>query len=234
MNPNGSVLVEPFMSKPVVKVSGPLDNSGVPDRSQLRDRTLAILECIEAEIATRGYPPSVREIAAKVGVLSPSTVHAHMNILEKQGFIRRDPLKPRALEVVNRSPSPGFVPVPMVGRVGAGTDILAIEEFEDLLALPTQLASQGKMFVLTVRGDSMIEAGILDGDLVVVRHQPSASVGEIVVAGLPGEEATVKRLAALAPEVVLEPANPAHHAIHLPAEEAVIYGRVIALMRRVD
>ena len=157
-----------------------------------------ILDFIAAQLRERGYPPSVREIGQAVGLASTSTVHAHLKTLQRQGYLRRDPTKPRAIEVrydansgaaIERRPARH---VPLVGDVAAGTNVLASENIEELLPLPEDFTGTGNLFMLRVRGDSMIEAGILDGDYVVARQQPDALSGDIVVAGIPGGEATVK------------------------------------------
>ena len=165
----------------------------------LTPRQREILHVIEKPMQERGYPPSVREIGEAVGLNSPSTVHNHLASLQKMGFLRRDPTKPRAIEVrfdtnsevaMERRPARH---VPLVGDVAAGTDVLAQENVEDLIPLPTDFTGEGELFMLRVRGESMIEAGILDGDYVVVRQQPTADAGDTVVAGIPGDEATVHR-----------------------------------------
>ncbi len=148
----------------------------------------------------RGYPPSVREIGEAVGLNSPSTVHSHLSALVKGGYLRRDPSKPRAIEVTapgRAQPDLRRAPVrdvPLLGRIAAGSPILAEEDIEDILPLPTQIVGNDPVFMLRVRGDSMIGAGIFDGDLVVVRRQADADDGDIVAALIDGEEATVKRL----------------------------------------
>lgn len=197
-----------------------------------------ILEFIADQQRARGYPPSVREIAEAVGLSSTSTVHAHLQVLQREGYLRRDPSKPRALEVRwqrSASPSVPMQPVrhvPLVGDVAAGTDVLAEEHVEELLPLPADLTGSGRLFALRVRGDSMTGAGIFDGDTVVVRSQPDAEPGEIVVAGIPGGEATVKTLGPRGAQVVLLPANDRYEPIVVQADEAVIYGRVVSLLRR--
>jgi repressor LexA len=164
----------------------------------LTPRQREILVIIDQSMRDRGYPPSVREIGEAVGLTSPSTVHTHLSTLQRLGYLRRDPTKPRAIEV-RWDPNSGAVlerrpvrHVPLVGDVAAGTDVLAQENVEELLPLPVDFCGDGELFMLRVRGDSMIDAGILDGDYVVVRQQPEARKGEIIVAGIPGEEATVK------------------------------------------
>ena len=157
-----------------------------------------ILDFIAAQVRERGYPPSVREIGVAVGLASTSTVQAHLNTLQRQGYLRRDPTKPRALEVRYDSTSGAAIErrptrhVPLVGDIAAGTNVLASENIEELLPLPEDFTGGGNVFMLRVRGDSMIDAGILDGDYVVVRQQPDANTGDVVAAGIPGGEATVK------------------------------------------
>lgn len=213
--------------------------SGAPGDGPLGTKRREILDFIAAQIRERGYPPSVREIGEAVGLTSSSTVHAHLATLQRQGYLRRDPTKPRAIEV-RYDPSSGAAiasrpvrHVPLVGRVAAGTDVLAEENLEELLPLPQDFTGHGQLFMLEVRGDSMTGAGILDGDHVVVRQQPTAERGDIVVAGIPGDEATVKRLARKGRRVVLEPENPAYEVIELDADDVTIYGRVVTLLRRV-
>ena len=205
----------------------------------ITNRQRQILVVIEEHQRTRGFPPSVREIGEAVGLTSPSSVHAHLATLQKLGYLVRDPTKPRAIEVrwdpnsgaaVDRRP---VRHVPLVGEVAAGTDVLAHENITETMPLPVDFTGDGELFMLRVRGDSMIEAGILDGDYVVVRSEPTASKGDIVVAGIPGEEATVKTLGATrGGEVVLEPANPALEPMHLPADEVQIFGVVVTVMRK--
>lgn len=188
-----------------------------------------ILEFIRREIETKGYPPSVREICAAVGLKSTSSVHAHLNSLEKQGVIRRDATKPRALELLE-NPVPRGRSVPLVGKVTAGTPILAVENIEDYLVLPQDLSGRDdELFALRVQGESMIEAGILDGDVVVVRRQEFAENGEIVVAMLE-DEATVKRIFYEPDRVRLQPEN--RHMEPIFAAEVSVLGRVAALIRR--
>src|SRR5712692_3608299 len=163
----------------------------------LTDKRREILEFIEREQRERGYPPSVREICEAVGLTSTSTVHSHLDTLQKQGFLRRDPTKPRAIEV-RFDPLSGVARtrrrvrhIPLVGDVAAGVNVLAQENIGDIYPLPEDFTGDGELFMLRVRGESMIDAGILDGDHVVVRQQPEANKGDIVVAGIPGDEATV-------------------------------------------
>lgn len=208
-------------------------------KKPLTDRQRAILDFIEAETIERGYPPSVREIGQAVGLTSPSTVHNHLATLQRNGFLHRDPTKPRAIEV-RYDPNSGaggherrpVRHVPLVGDVAAGTDVLAQENVEEVYPVPADLTGEGDLFMLRVRGESMIEAGILDGDLVVARAQPTAERGEIVVAGIPGEEATVKTYQRRDGKVVLQPANPALSEMVFDPDEVTIFGRVVTVMRR--
>jgi len=212
---------------------------GAPMTDQvLTARQRQILECIDASMREKGYPPSVREIGETVGLGSPSTVHSHLSTLQRLGFLRRDPSKPRAIEVrwdpqsgaaVERRP---IRHVPLVGEVAAGTDVLAQENVEEVVPVPADLTGDGDLFMLKVRGDSMIDAGILDGDFVVVRAQPEARNGEIVVAGIPGEEATVKTYTRSGDQVVLLPANERLSPMEFAASEVQIFGRVVTVMRK--
>lgn len=202
----------------------------------LTKRQQQILDFILSEIARKGYPPSVREIGSAVGLSSSSTVHSHLAALERKGYLRRDPTKPRALEVLDYRPrdkGPAqhrTANVPLVGRVAAGEPILAQENIEDVLPLPIDLASADGSFLLKVQGESMIEAGILDGDILIVRQQQTAENGDIVVAILDGEDATVKRFFRYGDRVVLKPENRAMEPII--AREVSIVGKVIGLIRK--
>jgi repressor LexA len=206
--------------------------------AQLTSRQHGILEVIETSMRERGYPPSVREIGEAVGLPSPSTVHSHLSSLQRLGFIRRDPTKPRAIEV-RWDPSSGAAierrpvrHVPLVGDVAAGTDVLAQENVEELFPLPEDFTGQGDLFMLRVRGDSMIEVGIMDGDFVVARAQPTAENGDIVIAGIPGEEATVKTFHRAAGKIRLIPANPRLQPMEFPADQVQVFGKVVTVMRR--
>ena len=197
-----------------------------------------ILEFIAEQIRERGYPPSVREIGEAVGLTSPSTVHTHLQVLQREGYLQRDPTKPRAI-IVSWEPSSGaairvrpVAHVPLIGHVAAGTGVLAEESVEELLPIPRDFTGSGDLFMLKVRGDSMIGAGIFDGDFVVVRRQPDAESGDIVVAGIGEDEATVKTLRKRRAKVVLVPANPAYSEIELAADQVVIYGKVVTVLRR--
>lgn len=204
----------------------------------LTARQLEILQFIDQTTRDRGYPPSVREIGEAVGLTSPSTVHSHLATLERLDYLRRDPTKPRAIEV-RYDPNSGAAfdrrpvrHIPLVGDVAAGTDVLAAENVEELYPLPADITGDGELFMLRVRGESMIEAGILDGDFVVVRSQSTATSGDIVVAGIPGEEATVKTYRPEADAVVLEPANAALEPLRFDPGEVTLYGKVVTVMRR--
>ena len=204
----------------------------------LTERQRGILEFIESEARTRGYPPSVREIGEAVGLTSTSTVHAHLGTLQRLGYLRRDPTKPRAIEVRYDPESAAPVErrpvrhIPLVGDVAAGTDVLAQENVEEMLPMPADFTGDGQLFMLRVRGESMIDAGILDGDYAVVRQQSEASKGEIVVAGIPGEEATVKTYSRKGNKVVLLPANPAMEPLEFDPSEVQLYGKVVTILRR--
>lgn len=201
---------------------------------EMTSRQSEILDYIRAEIHRKGYPPSVREIGEAVGLSSSSTVHSHLAALEAKGLIRRDPAKPRALEVLDfrdgeRAVDIGQVrAVPLVGSVAAGQPILAAENIEQTMALPAEIADE-QTFLLRVRGDSMIEAGIFEGDFVVVRQQPTADNGDIVVAMI-DEEATVKTFYRESDRIRLQPQNAALDPIY--ARDVTVLGKVVALFRR--
>lgn len=209
---------------------------------KITKRQKQIYEFIKAYQVDKGYPPSVREMAAAVGLSSPSTVHAHLNALEELGLIRRDATKPRALEVFNQDgtsasktaevtelPDRGTVSLPLVGRVAAGLPILAEQNVEDVMTVPTAVATDSCSFMLEVHGESMVGAGILNGDLIVVREQASADNGDIVVAMIDGE-ATVKTFYKERGRVRLQPQNDAMEPIYVKSPK--ILGKVVALMRR--
>ncbi|NLD76617.1 MAG: transcriptional repressor LexA [Acidimicrobiales bacterium] len=204
----------------------------------LTARQRQILDCIDATMRERGYPPSVREIGESVGLGSPSTVHSHLSTLQRLGYLRRDPSKPRAIEV-RFDPSSGAVMerrpvrhVPLVGEVAAGTDVLAQENVEEIMPVPSDFTGEGDLFMLRVRGDSMVNAGILDGDFVIVHSQSEARPGEIVVAGIPGEEATVKTFGLDDGRVVLTPQNDRLEPMVFSPDEVQVFGRVVTVMRR--
>jgi len=210
-----------------------------PDHNpELTPRQRQVLMFIDSQVRERGYPPSVREIGEAVGLSSSSTVHAHLAALQEKGFLRRDPTKPRAIEVCFDGGSGSVVErrparyVPIVGDVAAGTGVLADEHIEETLPLPEDFTGDGDLFMLRVRGESMIDAGILDGDFVVVRQQPTAEAGETVVAGIPGEEATVKTYLRRRNKVVLRPENATMAEMVFDPDEVTIYGKVVSLLRR--
>ena len=187
-----------------------------------------ILDFIKQEIEIKGYPPSVREICRAVGLKSTSTVHAHLNHLEDQGLIRRDATKPRALEVLDGSQVRGQS-VPLVGKVTAGLPILALENIEEHLVLPRSMLGRDEGFCLRVQGESMIEAGIMDGDIVVLRKQDTAENGDIVVA-LVEDEATLKRIFYEENRVRLQPENHTMEPIYV--DRAAVLGKLVALIRQ--
>ena len=210
-----------------------------PTGGPLTTRQRQVLEFIDSEVRQRGYPPSVREIGEAVGLSSPSTVHAHLAALQDKGYLRRDPSKPRAIEVT-LEPSTGadvdrrpVRHIPLLGDVAAGTGVLAVEQVEELMPVPEDLTGDGELFMLRVRGESMIDAGIFDGDFVVVRVQPSADPGDVVVAGIPGEEATVKTFLRKRNKIVLRPANEAMDDLVFDPSDVKIYGKVVTLLRRI-
>ncbi|MGW6729440.1 transcriptional repressor LexA [Nocardia sp. NPDC055029] len=212
------------------------DDFDYPDTAHLPHRRQHILAVIRDSVLAHGYPPSAREIADAVGLRSTSTVSKHLKALEEDGFLRRGAAMTRPIDVrlfLRHAPaggSGGSVTVPVVGDIAAGTPILAEQHVDDLLTLPRELVGRGEVFGLRVRGDSMIDAAICDGDLVVVRSQREADSGDIVAAMI-GEEATVKVYRRRNGHVQLEPRNPAYSVID--GDEAVILGRVVSVMRRI-
>jgi repressor LexA len=203
----------------------------------LTDRQREIYDYVVGYVDGHGYPPTVREIGEAVGLASPSTVHAHLANLERAGLLRRDPTKPRALELVGREraqqPEPDVHRLPLVGEIAAGGPLLAEQNIEDYLAVPEPLSRGGEEFLLRVKGDSMIQAGILDGDIVVVERRQDARNGDIVVA-LAGDdesadEATVKTFYREAGRVRLQPENDALEPIY--ARHVQILGKVIGVFR---
>ncbi|MCP2343857.1 transcriptional repressor LexA [Actinomadura rupiterrae] len=223
---------------------GPSDESGLTQRQRM------VLEVIRDSVTRRGYPPSMREIGEAVGLTSTSSVSHQLRALQRKGYLRRDPNRPRAVEVRVPGATPvrtedetfeqpgGVVDahgrtapayVPLVGRIAAGGPILAEEAVEDVFALPKQLVGEGTHFLLKVTGDSMIEAAIADGDWVVVRQQPVAEQGDIVAAMIDGE-ATVKTFKRRDGHIWLMPANSAYDPI--PGDEASVLGRVVAVLRK--
>jgi repressor LexA len=226
---------------------------GAPDADGLTTRQRLVLETIRSSVESRGYPPSMREIGEAVGLTSPSSVKHQLTTLERKGYLRRDPNRPRAIEVVQAddsrsvqpwspsgafgfgdadaaerdgAPTPSYVPV--VGRIAAGGPILAEQVVEDVFPLPRQLVGDGDLFLLKVVGDSMIDAAICDGDWVVVRRQPVAENGEIVAAMIDGE-ATVKTFKRIDGHVWLLPHNSAYAPI--PGDDSQLLGRVVTVLR---
>ncbi len=206
--------------------------------NQLTPRQQEILVFIERTVGERGYPPSVREIGNAVGLASPSTVHSHLDTLQKLGYLRRDPTKPRAIEVTADTASGTTAErrptrhVPLVGDVAAGVGVLAQEQVEELVPLPADFTGDGELFMLRVRGESMIDAGILDGDFIVARVQTKVTNGDVVVAGIPGDEATVKTYLRRDGQVVLEPSNPTMEPMHFDPSEVQVYGKVVTVLRK--
>lgn len=231
------------MSKVRELPDGPMDETGLTQRQRM------VLEVIRDSVQRRGYPPSMREIGEAVGLTSTSSVSHQLRALQRKGFLRRDPNRPRAVEVrvpgatpvrtepdsfevangqeTSTRPAPAYVP--LVGRIAAGGPILAEEAVEDVFTLPKQLVGEGTHFLLKVTGDSMIEAAIADGDWVVVRQQPVAEQGDIVAAMIDGE-ATVKTFKRRDGHIWLMPQNSAYEPI--PGDEASVLGRVVAVLRK--
>jgi repressor LexA len=219
---------------------------GAPDATGLTPRQRRVLEVIRDSVERRGYPPSVREIGEAVGLTSTSSVAHQLTTLQRKGFLRRDPNRPRAVDVrlpaadadttpyddeeARRAARPEAAYVPVVGRIAAGGPILAEQAVEDVFPLPRQLVGEGTLFLLRVAGDSMVDAAIADGDWVVVRQQPVAENGDIVAAMIDGE-ATVKTFRRRDGKVWLQPHNPAY--TDIPADQATVLGRVVAVLRRV-
>jgi repressor LexA len=206
----------------------------------LTDRQRQVLDFIKSETRRQGFPPTVRDIGHAVGLSSSSTVHAHLAALEAKGLIRRDPSKPRALEVLDRDDGPAaraahvatagnVVELPVIGSVAAGVPTLAAENVETTIPLPTEIVRDDSTFVLRVKGESMIDAGIFDGDYVVVHQQPTALNGDIVVAQIE-DEATVKRYFRESDRIRLQPENPTMEPIY--ARDVTVLGKVVAVFRR--
>jgi repressor LexA len=197
----------------------------------LNSRQQQILDYIKSTLRAKGYPPSVREIGEAVGLSSSSTVHSHLSKLEQLGLIKRDPTKPRAIDVLDEAPwrQKHLTPVPLVGCVTAGQPILAIENIEETYPLPTELVRDDNVFMLTVKGTSMINAGILDGDYILVREQKDANNGDIVVVLIDNEETTVKRFYKEKNVVRLQPENDEMAPIYV--KDVAIVGKVIGVLR---
>lgn len=221
-----------------------------PEIGDLTARQRRILEFIQISVQTRGYPPSIREMGEAVGLTSSSSVAHQLKVLETKGFLRRDPRRPRALEVcppdehrtepeLPQIPAdvtgigdafPEAVNVPVLGRIAAGAPILATEQVEEVMPLPRDLVGSGTVFMLEVRGDSMVDAAICNGDYVVIRQQPTADNGDFVAALL-DDEATVKEFRRTGGHLLLLPHNPAYEPID--GDRATILGKVVAVLRRI-
>ena len=202
--------------------------------TKLSRRQLDILAFIKEEVSQKGYPPSVREIGEAVGLASSSTVHGHLARLEKKGLIRRDPTKPRAIEVLGLEeniPSVRSVSIPVIGKVTAGLPISAVENVEEYFPLPEHVVGDENVFMLSVVGDSMIEAVIFNKDLVVVKQQPTANNGDIIVAMTDEDEATVKRFFKERNHIRLQPENSSMEPIIL--QSCTILGKVIGVYRSI-
>jgi repressor LexA len=206
-----------------------------PDPKAITPTRQAIIDFIVASMREHGFPPSIREIGANVGLTSSATVQRHVQILKEAGWLHMNPNQPRTMTVHGMARTPatsGNRSIPLIGDVAAGTGVLAVETVHDEMSLPEEFTGRGDSFVLQVRGESMIEAGILPGDYVVVARQDTAQKGDIVVAGIPGEEATVKHFFPQGSQVVLKPANSTMAPMAFTADEVTIYGRVISVLRR--
>ena len=204
----------------------------------LTPRQRDVLDCIVRHQNEHGYPPSVREIGEAIGLRSPATVKAHLDNLKDAGYLVRDPAKPRAIQVRYEGQSVAAADrrpvrhIPLVGDVAAGTDVLASENIEELIPVPSDLTGDGELFMLRVRGDSMVDKGIFDGDFVVCHSQPVADRGDVVIAGIPGEEATVKTYDERDGKIILIPANETLSDMVFHPEEVEIFGRVVTVMRK--
>jgi repressor LexA len=213
-------------------------NAAQAKNSTLTERQRGILDFIVSNMRERGYPPSVREIGEAVGLSSSATVHNHLAALQKLGYLRRDPTKPRAIEVRYEASSGVAMEhrptkhVPLVGDVAAGVNVLAQENVEELVPLPMDFTGDGELFMLRVRGDSMIDAGILNGDFVVCNSQSTANNGDIVIAGIPGDEATIKTFSRNGSRITLTPSNTSMKPMIFDSNEVVIYGRLVTVLRR--
>ncbi|MDQ5814769.1 MAG: transcriptional repressor LexA [Actinomycetota bacterium] len=208
----------------------------------LTDRQRQTLSYIAETVGGRGYPPSVREICEALGLASSSTVHSHLQALQRKGYISIDPTKPRAIELhfdtdtglaADRRPTRS---VPLLGRIAAGTPIMAEENVEEIYPMPADLVGDGNIFMLEVAGESMIDAGIYDGDFVIVRQQPTAHSGEIVAAMIPSEysdtpEATVKTIRHRGSAIVLEPANETMEPFEAPPGTEIL-GKIVGIFRQ--
>ena len=200
----------------------------------LSSRQIQILNFIKSELLSKGYPPSVREIGKAVGLSSSSTVHAHLAQLEAKGYVRRDPTKPRAIEILDSYnsdfPKKEIANIPVIGKITAGEPILAVENIQDTFPIPVDFLGNGEFFILTVSGDSMIEAGINDGDYVIIRKQNHCQNGDIVAALLE-DEATIKRFYKEKDWIRLQPENSSMDPII--ASDVVIVGKLVGLYRKI-
>lgn len=211
----------------------PKGSSGPAEAEPLTARQRRIVDFIAETVQKRGYPPTVREIGEAVGLTSSSSVHAQLANLERRGLLRKDPTKPRAMTLSESERAEGVV-VPLVGRIAAGSPVLAEENVQDHLVVPMGFAGDAEHFALTVRGDSMVGAGILDGDVVIVRAQDAADDRDVVAVLLPGpaeDEATVKRIKRQRGRVMLVPENPAMEPFEMNPEGRIL-GRVVAVLRK--
>lgn len=208
----------------------------------LTKRQQEVLDVVEQYMEQHGYPPTVREIGEAIGLTSPSTVHAHLKALEQSGALRRDATKPRAIDLGERRRErearrpepielPGVRMLPMVGAIAAGSPILAEENITEHIAVPEQITASGENFLLAVRGDSMVNAGILDGDTVVIRRQEDCADGEIAACLVDGDEATVKRVRRIDGRVRLDPENDALQPFY--PDHVVVMGVVVGVFRRI-
>ena len=205
---------------------------------ELTDRQREILDVIVDHQRDHGFPPSVREIGSAVGLKSPATVKSHLDNLRDAGFLRTHPSKPRAIEVRYDQNSGAAIErrpvrhVPLVGDVAAGSDVLAAENVEELIPVPADMTGDGDLFMVRVRGESMIEAGILEGDFVVCQAQSTAEEGDVVVAGIPGDEGTVKTISFRDGSVVLLSSNQEFEPMIFDPGDVAVYGRVVTVMRK--
>lgn len=207
-------------------------------QTTLTARQRGILDFIVQNMQDRGYPPSVREIGEAVGLSSSATVHNHLGILQKLGYLHRDPTKPRAIEVryeatsgvaMERRPTKH---VPLVGDVAAGVNVLAHENVEELVPLPMDFTGDGDLFMLRVRGESMIGEGIMNGDYVVCRQQATANNGDVVIAGIPGDEATIKTFSRKGNSITLTPSNPKMEPMVFDAGDVTVFGKLVTVLRK--
>src|SRR5262245_25159078 len=211
----------------------PKGSPGAAETEPLTARQRRIVDFISETVRERGYPPTVREIGEAVGLTSSSSVHAQLANLERRGLLRKDPTKPRAMTLSENERAEGVV-VPLVGRIAAGSPVLADENVEDHLMVPMGFAGDAEHFALTVRGDSMVGAGILDGDVVIVRAQDAAEDRDVVAVLLPGpaeDEATVKRIRRQRGKVMLVPENPSMNPFAMDPEGRIL-GKVVAVLRK--